>query len=96
MRLPGAAAPVTTLVVVNGVVTGPRAPDGIREGCKRLSELSATPLLGVDFTVDEAGSWTFAGASVMPDLRLGGDPLLDALASTLNGMNDGSLLRNSI
>lgn len=85
MRLPGAGTPVTTLVVVNGVVTGPPAPDGIREGCKRLSELSTTPLLGVDFAVDEGGSWTFAGVSVMPDLRLGGEPLLDALASTLNG-----------
>jgi hypothetical protein len=83
MRLPGSGAPTTTLVVTNGVVTGPAAPEAIREGCKRLSEISATPLLGVDFIVD-SGSWTFAGVSVMPDLRLGGDLLLDALASTLN------------
>ena len=84
IRLPGAQGPVTTLVVVNGVVTGPPAPESIRGGCKRLSELSATPLLGVDFTVDGDASWAFAGISVMPDLRLGGEPLLDALAATLN------------
>jgi len=84
MRLPGSPGPVTTLVVVNGIVTGPPAPEVIREGCKRLIELSATPLLGVDFIVDGA-SWAFAGLSVMPDLRLGGEPLLDALAATLNG-----------
>jgi hypothetical protein len=84
MRLPGASGSVTTLVVVNGVVTGPAAPEAIREGCRRLSELSATPLLGVDFAVDGDANWTFAGVSVMPDLRLGGDALLDALVGTLN------------
>ena len=53
----------------------------IRQGCRRLAELSHTALLGVEFTTSSAGPWTFAGATPMPDLRLGGEALLDALAS---------------
>jgi hypothetical protein len=86
--LPGAGFPVTTLVVADGVVTGPPAPEHIRRGCLRMSALSATPLLGIDFVVLPDGAWTFAGASTSPDLRLGGEPLLDALASALGASRE--------
>ncbi|MGH8192862.1 MAG: hypothetical protein ACREQ8_00475 [Woeseiaceae bacterium] len=42
-------------------------------------------MLGVEFVVDRDQTWTFAGVSTNPDLRFGGEPLLDALALTLNG-----------
>lgn len=77
--------PVTTLVVAGGVVTGPPAPAYIQAGCRRLSQLSDTALLGVDFAVGPDDVWTFAGVSTCPDLRLGGAPLLDALAAALTG-----------
>jgi hypothetical protein len=83
VRLTSVDVPVTTLVVAGGVVTGPPAPTLIREGCIRLSQLSATAVLGVDFVVGSDAAWTFAGVSTIPDLRLGGEPLLDALFSVL-------------
>jgi hypothetical protein len=41
-------------------------------------------MLGVELAYSqETNSWLFAGATPMPDLRLGGDPLLDVLAVKL-------------
>jgi hypothetical protein len=85
VRCAAPGIPITTLIVCCGKVTGPPAPASIQGGCVRLSKLSATQLLGVDFTAGPDGSWNFAGVSTMPDLRLGGEPLLDALATALNG-----------
>lgn len=48
--------------------------------CVRLARDSGCPLLGVEFESDSGGRWRFCGATVMPDLRLGGDALADALA----------------
>ncbi|MGH8544364.1 MAG: hypothetical protein ACREX3_12210 [Gammaproteobacteria bacterium] len=85
VRTVDAGTPTTTLIVVGDVVTGPPAPAHIESGCLRLSKLSGAPLLGVEFVVDRDQTWTFAGVSTNPDLRFGGEPLLDALALTLNG-----------
>lgn len=74
--------PTTTMIVVGGRVVGPSLPQEIRAGCLRLAQLSQTPLLGIDFAAS-GNTWTFAGATPMPDLRLGGEPLLDALAAEL-------------
>jgi hypothetical protein len=49
----------------------------------RLSELTATPLLGIDFQVTPAGEWIFSNATPFPDLRLGGDRLRDVLADSM-------------
>jgi hypothetical protein len=48
-----------------------------------LARLAETRLLGIDAIESPAGCWWFAGASTMPDLRLGGESLLDALAEAL-------------
>jgi len=77
--------PVNTVIVLAGDVVGVPAPAEICEGCLRLAELSGTSLLGVEFVPDSAGNWTFAGATPHPDLRLGGQALLDVLASVLRG-----------
>jgi hypothetical protein len=48
-------------------------------GATRLARLAGASLLGVEF----GPGWTFAAASPTPDLRAGGTPLLDLLASSL-------------
>ena len=75
-------APRRTLFVVSGRAIG-KAPSQILAGCRRLAWLAGTALLGMDFADTAAGPWTFCGASPWPDLRTGGDALLDALADTL-------------
>jgi hypothetical protein len=71
------------VVVVGGKTCGAAAPASVLAGCGRLAALSSTELLGVEFTDGTAGSWNFAGATPLPDLRFGGEALLDALAALL-------------
>jgi hypothetical protein len=74
----------TSAVVVGGRVFGPRVfDDEIEQGCVRLSKLASMPLLGVEFARGGRGEWQFAGATPLPDLSVGGEPLLDALAVEL-------------
>lgn len=81
-RLVPAGATVHTAIVVGARVVGAPIPAAIAAACVRLSALARTPLLGVDFVESPAG-WRFAGASPTPDLRLGGDALVDALMHDL-------------
>jgi hypothetical protein len=46
---------------------------------KRLAELSGLRLLGLDFAINPSGEPLFVSATALPDLRLGGAALLDAL-----------------
>lgn len=79
-----AGTPTRQAVVVGGVAFAPEGmPGEIRDACARLAEAADTPLLGVDFAAGACGEWTFAGATPLPDLRAGGQPLLDALARAL-------------
>lgn len=83
-RLFPVGTPTTSAIVVGDRVVAPSLPQGIRAGCLRLAHLSQTPLLGIELTKGAFnGTWTFAGATPMPDLCLGGEPLLDALAAEL-------------
>jgi hypothetical protein len=76
---------VATVLVVGRHVFGENASSSILSGCRSLSQLTGAQLLGIEFTVDSAGAWTFCGATPMPDLRLGGEALLDTLALALQG-----------
>jgi hypothetical protein len=49
----------------------------------RLGKASGTRLLGVGFVTQERER-RFAGATPLPDLRVGGEPLVDALADAFN------------
>jgi hypothetical protein len=71
-----------TILVLDGEVVG-NPPEPVVDGVEHLSAMANTPLLGVDFDVDDDGRWIFAGVSVSPDLRNGGDALLDRLETTL-------------
>lgn len=81
--------PITTAIVVGDRVIGPALPREIHLSCLRLSRLSQTPLLGIELTCGSPNAWTFAGATPMPDLRAGGEPLLDALAAELYRPSEG-------
>jgi hypothetical protein len=75
-----------TAFVIGSKVVGPDdLPPAVRDGCAALAAAAGQQLLGIDFTRDGEHRWTFIGASPRPDLRLGGDALLDALAEALRG-----------
>jgi hypothetical protein len=83
-RLFPAELPTTLFITVGNRVVGPALPPELRAGCVRLAQLAQTRLLGVELATDgPSNSSVFAGASPMPDLRAGGEPLLDALAAEL-------------
>lgn len=77
--------PTRTLIVINGTVCGSEVPAAIREGCAKLWEFAETAILGLEFAQPQGadGKWLFAGATPMPDLRYGGEQLLDQLARLL-------------
>ncbi|SRR5260221_5034669 len=83
VRMPDSPGDLTTLLVVGDSIVGPEAPAMIADGCRRLAALARTPLLGLEFS----RTWNLAGVTALPDLSLGGDALLDALAASLR---DGS------
>ena len=77
-----AAAPPEAIAFVVGerVIAPPALPTQLNEACRRLAHAAGAGLLGIDFMAAAAGEWRFTGASVMPDLVRGGEPLADALA----------------
>jgi hypothetical protein len=81
--------PVRTVLVVDGHLAGPPAPAHILEGCRRLGALAKTALLGAEFSVKAGDKWTFVGATTHPDLRPGGERLLDLLARALTAQPGG-------
>lgn len=66
--------------VIRDKSIGRDLPAHIQKGCVRLAEVVSVDLLGVELALNEKGEWTFQTATVRPDLRLGGQALLDALA----------------
>lgn len=66
-------------VVSDRVVSGRRLPESVIDGCRRLAHLAETTLLGIELVQAGTGRWSFLGASPTPDLRLGGEGLVDAL-----------------
>jgi len=69
----------------------PPPPKPVRQAAVRLGKLSNTPLLALRFITGSGGGWRFIGADTLPDLSLGGAPLLDALTRCLtrNGRGRG-------
>ena len=93
-RLVPPSVPVRTVFVVGGCVpghafaveghgSGAGVPDAVARSCVALAARVGVGLLGVEFTQGPDRPWMFAGASPQPDLRLGGEELLDALAAAL-------------
>lgn len=74
---------VKKIIVLNGLVVGTSVSAHIQEGCRRLAEMSRTTLLGLEFAFEPNDNWTFVNATTHPDLEIGGEALLDALAIML-------------
>lgn len=87
-RLFPLGTPTRTVIVMEGSVFSADVPPAVRESCVRLSELAGTSLLGIEFVLapqigDSGNNWIFAGATPLPDLRYGGEELLDQIALIL-------------
>ena len=76
--------PRKMIFVIGNRVSG-EAPQHILDASQRLAALSRTAMLGVEFVAGPQNEWTFAGACPQPDLRTGGDSLLDTLSAVLKG-----------
>ena len=70
-------------IVFGDAVYGADLDPALTSACGRLVELAGADMLGIEFGVGRTGEWTFRAATSKPDLRLGGDPLLDAIAATM-------------
>jgi hypothetical protein len=78
---PGAA--IRTVLVVGAQALGPDVPADIAEGCIRLARVAGLGVAGFDFTGAPGDAWLLAGATPQPDLRAGGEPVLDALGQAM-------------
>lgn len=86
-----ARRPVMSLVVLDDVVhaAGGRGasaavlPVALRASCVALRRLAGVRLLGIDLQCRADAGWVFRAATPTPDLRVGGEPLLDALVAAL-------------
>jgi hypothetical protein len=76
----GTDGSIRNVIAVDGRGIGTNISDDLADACGRLGVLARTRLLGVQI---DARSGQFVGASPLPDLRAGGEPLIDALASAL-------------
>jgi hypothetical protein len=87
-RLIQEAPPLDTVLVIDRNAFG-TAPPNVLCSCKRLATLAGTAILGIDFSAGALGRWTFSGATPQPDLRIGGQQALDALAEILQAEGEG-------
>ena len=73
-----------TCVVLDEAVFGACLPTAVASACVQLAFRLGTRLLTVAFARGaDDDTWIFAGASPRGDVRVGGEALLDALATTL-------------
>jgi hypothetical protein len=72
-----------TVVVVGERVFGAAVATATAQACVRLAHAANAAVLGIDLVADAQGDLYFAGATPVPDLRLGGDDLVDELQREL-------------
>lgn len=79
--------PSLEVAVVGDTVCGPPGvpdlPDAMRHAAIRLTRAASLPLLGLHLGCDDARQWWFLGATLLPDLRRLGTPVLAALQALL-------------
>ena len=76
--------PRTLLVLAGRVVApgGTEVPDEVVAGCRALATRHGGGLLGLDFSMTPLG-WAFERGTPWPDLRPGGEAVVDALHAAL-------------
>ncbi|HVJ53102.1 MAG TPA: hypothetical protein VM689_11590 [Aliidongia sp.] len=80
---PGTA--IRTVIVLRDALYGAEVPDEIGAACRSLAAASTTDLLGIDLFEAEDGGLRFSHAGPWPDLRQGGEPLIQGLRRALGG-----------
>lgn len=68
--------------VIDNQIIGKDIPPQLHKKCINLANLAKTRLLGIEFVYSK-DQWIFVNADHCPDLRLGGQDLLDMLSKTL-------------
>jgi hypothetical protein len=81
-RLTPEVTSLDTVLVIDRYIFG-TAPPHVLHACQVLANLASTAILGVEFSLSTSDQWTFTNATPLPDLRLGGQSALDALAEAL-------------
>jgi hypothetical protein len=76
--------PACRVVAACGAVLGDPVPASATTPCLRLAELSEARILGIELRPYANERWAFAGASPLPDLRLGGEGLVGRLVAELS------------
>jgi hypothetical protein len=71
------------LVVRDKVVAPLGCPEALDGPCRRLAGLAGCHLLGIGFDEAAPGAWRFHSATTMPDLVVGGELAVDALAHAI-------------
>lgn len=84
-RAPHIGPELTTVTVVGDRVVGPAVPASVASACVRFAALARTPLLGLEFSSDGTRAWQLSGVTPLPDLRWGGEAVIDALEQALCG-----------
>lgn len=85
-------APVAEDVIVVGEAVFAAEPmdEATIGACRRLAALAETPLLGLAFSCATCGgSPEIVGVTPLPDLRAGGDEVIEALVLALRGEGNG-------
>ena len=77
-------APTHTVIVFDGRLFGPLLPRALQDGCRGLASLLGTPLLQVELRQATDNTWRLVNATGIADFRIGGQPLVKALAQTLS------------
>jgi hypothetical protein len=76
-------AETTAFVVAGRAVLPPALAPELAAPCLALAERAGATLLGIGFARDGQSEWEMVGASPVPDLAPGGEPLVEALAEAL-------------
>ena len=83
-RLTGPTTEHSAVVVLDDAAFGPATTGDIGAACVRLASLAGTRLLGLWLSGRDGPAMTLVAATPLPDLRVGGESLLDELAERLS------------
>lgn len=72
-----------SVISLRGETYGAHLPENVIHACDRLANAANADMLGVELNSGAGDEWTFADATTLPDLRVGGAPLLQRLAKIL-------------
>jgi hypothetical protein len=91
---------ISLIVVKDRLLSELRKTDhpsaAVTRGCMELSGRLNLPLLELQFSIPPRADWVLIAANPHPDLTLGGQPLIDAVASVLVEPTEGDKTHDSV